>query len=120
LEFFEDAGGDLASLRDYRLPALGDGEGQLVSQQAVGNLPEQLLVLDDDVAAPVERPQNLRVALQAQRPEEHGPRELALPVDTDVEVVLVVVLELHPASPVGNDLAQEVALRLLAFEKHAR
>src|SRR5262249_37738869 len=40
-------------------------------------------------------------------------------VDTDVEQILDVVFEFNPASAVGNDFAQEIPLRLLAFEEHA-
>jgi hypothetical protein len=33
--------------------------------------------------------------------------------------VLVVVLEFHPAAAIGNDLAEEVTLRLHAFKEYA-
>ena len=85
LKFLVDAGGDLAALRHYGFAALGDGEGKLVAQQTLGDLPEQLLVLDNDVAALVERAQNLGVGLQSQRAQEHRAVELALAVDADVQ-----------------------------------
>src|SRR6202020_1071885 len=40
--------------------------------------------------------------------QEDRAQELALAVDTDVERVLLVVLELNPAAAVRNDLAEEV------------
>ncbi len=89
------------------------------ADQAVGDLPEQLLVLDGDVADVVERAQNLGVGLETQRAQEHGAVEFALAVDTDVQQVLVVVFEFDPASAVRNDLAEEIALRRNALEEHA-
>src|SRR5947209_14164110 len=87
--------------------------------KAVGNLPVELLVLDDDVIAPVERPQNIGVFLQAERTQEHRPVELALAVDADVEKIFIIVLKFDPASAIGNDLAEEVALRRLPLKEYA-
>ena len=56
----------------------------------------------------VEGLEDLLVGAQAERAQEDGAQELALAVDADVEGVLLVVLELHPAAAVGDDLAQEV------------
>ena len=97
----------------------GDQLRQLQADQAVGNLPEQLLVFDRDFADVVERLEDLGVGLQAERAQEHRAIEFALAVDTDVQQVLVVVFELDPASAVRNDLAEEVALRRNALEEHA-
>src|SRR5207302_7687 len=68
----------------------------------------------------VKRPQNFGVGLEAQRAQKYGAVELPLAVDADVEQVLVVVLKLHPTAAIGNDLAEEVALRVDAFEEDAR
>ena len=106
---------------DHRFAALGgDGVGKLQAGQALIHVPQQLLVFDADLADAVEGAQNLLVGLQAQRPQKYRAVEFALAVDADVQEVLVVVLELHPASAVRNDLAEEVALRRHALEEHAR
>ena len=120
VNFLVQGAGDLLALPDHRVAALGgDGVRKLQAGQVLIHVPEQLLVLDLHLADAVERAQNLLVGLQAEGAQEHRAVELALAVDADVEDVLVVVLELHPASAVRNDLAEEVALRLHAFEKHA-
>ena len=67
----------------------------------------------------VERLQNLGVGLEPQRAQKNRAVEFALAVDTDVQQILVVVLELDPASAVGNDLAEEIALRRNALKEHA-
>src|ERR1019366_6989597 len=87
---------------------------------AIDQPPEQFLVLNDDVVGLIESPQNLGVRLQTKRAQEHGAVEFTFTVDTNMKQVLDVVFELNPASAVGNDLAQEITLRLLLFEKHAR
>src|SRR5207253_2342882 len=73
-----------------------------------------------DAADPVESLQDLLVGLKTKRAQKDRTVELTLAVDPDIEQVLVVVLELDPASAVGNDLAEKVALRGNALEKHAR
>ena len=112
--------GDLAALRNDGFVLGADGFRKLQADQAVGNLPEQLLVLDTDFADVVERLENFGIGLETQRAQKHGAVEFPLAVDADVEQVLVVVLELHPASAIGNDLAEEIALRRNALEEHAR
>jgi hypothetical protein len=77
------------------------------------SLPSQCATVDR-----VEGLQNLLVGAQAQRAQEDRSQELALAVDAHVERVLLVVLELHPRSAVGNDLAQEVGAVVRGLEKH--
>ncbi len=121
LNFLEQAGGDLAPRRDHRLARpVEDGVRELHALQARGHVPVQLLVLDGELVDAVEGAQNLLVGLQAERAQEYRAVELALAVDADIEQVLVVVLEFHPASPVGDDLAQVVALRRDLLEEDAR
>ena len=60
----------------------------------------------------IEGADDVCVGLQTERAQEHRSVEFALAVDADVEKVLVVVLELDPAAAIGDDLAEEVALRL--------
>ena len=54
--------------------------------------------------------QNLGVALQSQRAQENGAVEFAFAVNTNVQQILVVVLEFDPASTVRNDFAEEITL----------
>ena len=67
----------------------------------------------------VEGLQDLLVGAQAERAQEDGAQELALAVDADVERVLLVVLELHPAAAVRDDLAQEVGAVVGRLEEDA-
>ena len=121
LDFLEQRGGDLLALPHHRFAALGgDGVGELQAGQALVHVPEQLLVLDGDLADAVEGAQDLLVGLETERAQEHRTVEFPFAVDTDVQDILDVVFEFHPASAVGNDLAEEVALRRNALEKHAR
>ncbi len=62
------------------------------------HFPEQFFVLDANVIDVVERPQNVGIGLQTESAEEDSAIELTFTVDTDVEEVLVVVLELDPLS----------------------
>ena len=57
---------------------------------------------------------------QPERAQEDGAQELALAVDAHVQRVLLVVLELHPRSAIGNDLAQEVGAVVGRLEEDAR
>src|SRR5579862_148980 len=119
LDVLINAIGDLAALGDDGFAALGDGVRKLVADQAVGDFPEQLLVLDNDVVALVKTAQNVGVGFQAKRAQKYGSVELALAIDADVQEILVVVFELDPASAIGNDLPKEIALGLLALEEDA-
>ena len=92
---------------------------ELEAQQVLGDLPEQLALADQDAVPLVEGLQDVRVGLEAQRAQEHRGQELALAVDAHVQQVLGVVLELHPAPAVGDDLRREQALLRLR-EEHAR
>jgi hypothetical protein len=94
--------------------------GELETRKILVHVPEQLLVPDFHLADAVERAQNLLVRLQTEGTQENRAVELAFAVDADVQDVLVVVFELDPASPIRNDLAEKISLRLHAFEKHAR
>ena len=97
-------GGDLAAgVRD--LLALGDDGVRGLGAQQVGrlvasriDLPEELAVLHVDRVDGVEGLEDLLVGAQAESAQEDGAEELALAVDADVEGVLLVVLELDPAS----------------------
>ena len=66
----------------------------------------------------VELPQDQLVRLQAEGTQEHGAVELPLAIDPDRQDVLLVVLELDPGAPVGDDLRQVDPL--VAGEEHAR
>ncbi len=88
---------------------------------------ERFIQVSDDLAvlqfhgdAGIEQVEDLLVGLVAERLEEDGGQQLALPVDADGQDVLVVELEFDPRTPVGNDLAQEIVLFGFGLEKHAR
>src|SRR6202035_1772000 len=85
--------GDLAALGNDGLVLGRDRFRQLQSDEAFRNLPEQLLVLDQQFADVVKRPQNLRIGLETERAQKHGAVEFPFAVDTDVKQLLVVVLE---------------------------
>ena len=88
---------DLVTLDDDGVGGLGAEQvGRLVAGRIEG--PEELAVFDVDFVDGVEGAQDLFVALEAEGAEEDGAEELALAVDADVEGVLLVVLELDPAS----------------------
>src|SRR5207247_10437506 len=72
---------DLLALADNGFAALGDGVRQLQALQAVGDLPEQLLVFDVDLVDAVEGLQYLLVGSQTQRAQKYRAVELALAVD---------------------------------------
>ena len=106
---------------DHLLAGLGgDGVRELQAGETFVHVPVDLLVFDVELGDAVERAQDLLVGFQAEGAQEDRTVEFALAVDTDIEDVLVVVLELDPASAIRNDLAEEVALRLNALEEHAR
>ena len=97
-------GGDLAGGRGNLLALDRDRRApDLVPSRLVGcafgsDLPVQLAVLHVDGVDGVEGLEDLLVRAQAERAQEDGAEELALAVDADVERVLLVVLELDPAS----------------------
>src|SRR5262249_56321215 len=80
----------------------------------------QLVVLQADAVHGVERAQNVLVGAQAESAQEDGAQELALPVNADVENILLVVFELHPGPAIRNDLAQEVSPVVGALKEHSR
>ena len=70
----------------------------------------------------VEPAEDLGVARQSERAQEDRAEKLALAVDSHVQQVLLVVIELDPAAAVRNDLAEEVvavARRARRLEEHA-
>ena len=98
-------------MRDLISGLILDTARQLHAQQ-IGRLftgridrPIQLLVANDETVDSVERLQNVFARTQTQCPQENRPQKLAFPIDPDIEDILLVVLELHPRSAVGNDLA---------------
>src|SRR5262249_19044435 len=111
--------GDLLALAHHGLALGVDRVGELEADQVLIHAPQELLVLDGDLADAVERAQHLIVGLQAQGAQEHAAVEFAFAIDANVEDVLVVVFEFDPASAVGDDLAQEIALRRDALEEDA-
>ena len=107
-DFAHQAGGDLAALRHHRFAGLVvDGVRQLQADEIVVDLPLQLRVFDMDLADAIERPQNLLVGFETERAQENRTVKLAFAVDADIKQVLVVVLELDPASAIRNDLAED-------------
>src|SRR5205823_9805986 len=77
--------------------------GRAEADEAVGDAPVDLAVLQVQLVDAVERPDDLVGAAQAERAEEDGRQELSLAVDAHVEEVLRVVLELHPRPAVRNE-----------------
>ena len=119
-DFLVERGGDLLALSHDGIAALGgDGMGELQAGEILIHVPEELLVADFHLADAVEGAQDLLVGFEAEGAQEDRAVELALAVDADVEDVLVVVFEFDPTAAIGDDLAEEVALRLHAFEEHA-
>ncbi len=84
------------------------------------HIPEQVFVAQGNALHLVESAQNVFIGLHAQRAQENRAEEFALAIDTHVENVLGVVLELHPGAAVRNNLPKEVAAIVGALEKHAR
>ena len=126
LQLVEDGGRDLLA-RVEQLLALArgvlgpvDGLAELQAEEVIGDRPVELPFADLDAVALVEGPEDLAVALQAHGAQEDGGQELALAVDAHVEQVLGVVLELHPAAAVGDDLGREEALLGLGEEDAGR
>src|SRR5262249_23598218 len=78
-----------------------------------------LAILHVDGVDRIEGLQDLLVGTQTKSAQEDGSQELALAVDTDVESALLVVLELHPAAAVRNDLAEEVGAVVRRLEEDA-
>ena len=114
-----------AGVRDFVSRLVLDAVGQLHAQQvgsffAVGvEGPVELLVFDGDAIDGVERAQNIFAGTQAESAQEDRSQEFALAVDANVEDVLLVVLEFHPRSAVGNNLAQEISAIVGGLEEYA-
>ena len=81
--------------------------------------PVQLLITDHQTVDGVEGAQNVFARPQAQSPQENRPQEFALPIDTHIEHVLLVVLEFNPRSTVGNDLTEEVGAIVRGLKEDA-
>src|SRR6185437_8113944 len=106
----------------------GDAAGQLLPEQ-VGlllglavriDLPVELAAAHRHPLDGVEGAQDLLVGAQAQGAEENAGQEFPLAVNAHVEQVLGVVLELHPAAAVGDDLAEEIGALVGGLEERAR
>ncbi len=69
-----------------------------------------LLALHLERLVLVEELEDLAVAHEAQRPQQHGDRQLALAVDVDVHDVVHVEAELHPRAAVRDDARRSTAL----------
>ncbi len=113
---------DLLAAPDQDLLALlvGDVGADLLSHQAGRHLPEQLPVLHQDRLGAVEPAQHLFVGLETEGPQNHRAEELALPVDPDVQQILVVVLELQPGAAIRDHLGHPGLLVIVALEEDAR
>ena len=81
--------------------------------------PLQLAVGNVQTVHGVEGFQDLLVGTQPQRAQKDRSQELALAVDAHIERVLLVVLEFHPRTAIGNDLAQEVGAAVGGLKKDA-
>ncbi len=88
-----------------------------------GHLPAALTAHPGD--GRVEMVEDL-LAVQAQRIEQAGDRQLALAVDADVDDVLGIELEIEPRAAIGNDargkqiFARSMGLAAIMVEQHAR
>src|SRR5581483_9333327 len=87
--------------------------------EAVGDGPVDLAPLDVELVDVVERPDDLVRPAQAERAQEDGREELALPVDAHVQQVLRVVLELDPRSAIRDDL-RDVERLVFRMKERAR
>ena len=80
--------------------------------------PGQLAIFHVDRVDRVKGLEDLLVLPQPEGAQEDRPQKLALAVDAHVQDVLLVVLELHPAAAVRNDLAQEVGTVVGGLKEH--
>src|SRR5690606_33424381 len=80
--------------------------GLLLEEQVGGGLLEPALFRAEDALALVEVVEQ-RLGVVAERAQEHGGRQLAAPVDADVEDVLAVELEVDPRAAVRDDARRE-------------
>ena len=113
LELSKSSLSDLSACRNQNGSRFARGRdlfAQLVSDQILIQLPEQLSTFDGDGGKLVESLQELFVGAQTQCTQEDSGQKLPLPIDANVEQILIVVFKLHPRTPVGNDLGQEVTL----------
>src|SRR5581483_2005711 len=127
LDFFQHLGVDLpAGVGDLVPRLVLDAAGEFHAQQ-VGRLfagriqcPVKFLVPNRDPVGGIEGFQDIFAGAQAEGPQEDRAQKFPLAVDADVKHVLLVVLELHPRTPVGNDLPQEVSAVVGGLKEHAR
>jgi hypothetical protein len=98
---------------------VGDALADLLADGAGIRLRGELAPLDLDRGGVVEGAEDRRVVLEPQRAEEDGGRELPLPVDADVQDVLLVVLELDPRAAVRDDLGHEGRLARVGLVEDA-
>ncbi len=112
---------DAAALLDH-LVALGVGHRGARSPVYQAGADAELVfpVVHSDLGRGVERAQDRRVVLQAERAQERRDGELALAIDAHVQQVLLVRLELDPRPAVRNDLGHVRGLGRVGLEEHAR
>ena len=103
LNFLQNRGRNLASGVNDFFSALGlDAVGKLQAKQVGRTLdvrlhcPVNLLVANRDLVDGVERAENVLIRTQAESAQKNCAEKLALAIDTDIQRVLLVVLELHP------------------------
>ena len=71
----------------------------------------------------MEEIEDLAIAHESERPQQHGDRQLALAVDVDVHDVVDVQAEFHPRPAIRNDprRIELLAVRMRQLiEEHAR
>ncbi len=126
LNVFQNLGIDLsARVRDFVPGLVLDAVRQLHAQQVRRLLagwvesPEKLLVANGKTVDGIERFQNVFAGSQAQGAQENRAQKLALAVDADVQHVLLVILEFHPRTAVGNNLSQEISAVVGSLKEHA-
>src|SRR5215831_9043672 len=81
--------------------------------------PAKFVVLQADAINGVERAQDVFVGAQAEGAQEDRAQEFALPINTAVENVLLVELELHPRATIRDDLSQKVSAVVGGLKEHA-
>ena len=119
---------DLLACREYLFAGLriNQSEGWLLSAPLLGNernFPTVLGALPDDLV--IEEVEDF-LAIQTQRIDKRGHRQLALAVDTNIYNVLGVKLKVQPRSAIRNDarskeqFARAVRLATIMIEQHAR
>ena len=107
---------DLLAVMQHRMRGFGAHQVRQ-GLRGRGYGPVQLAAGNVQPVHGIESLQDFFVRTQAQRAQKDGAQKLALAVDAHVERVLLVVLELHPRSAIGNDLAQKVSAILRGLKE---